>query len=387
MRARRQGSELRSYQRHFCSQRRACAALGADALGPERRSLSGTSGVHLGCDLDVVFGAGTRPARGARGGGCGKDLREEAPGVRGGLGGDLLGGTAGDDEAALLPALGSHVDNAVGGLDDVEVVLDDNDAVTGVDEALENVEQPLDVGEVQAGGGLVEDVEGATGGNLGELGGELDGLGLAAGERGGGLAEADVAESDGVEGLEPAPDLGDVLEEREGFLDGHGEDVGDAPSLEADLERLAVVAASVTLLAGDVDVGQEVHLDLDLAVAAADLAAPALDVEAEAPGLVAARAGLVRLREEIADNVEQPGVGGGIRARRAPDRRLVHGDDLVELVEPANGAVRAGALARAVQAIGDGLVEHLVDEGGLAGAGDAGDAGERTERDVHVDVA
>ncbi len=73
------------------------------------------------------------------------------------------------------------------------------------------------------------------------------------------------------------------------LLDRHLEHVGDGLALEADLERLAVVALAVALLAGDVDVGQEVHLDLDLAVAAADLAAPALDVEAEAAGLVAAR--------------------------------------------------------------------------------------------------
>jgi hypothetical protein len=36
-------------------------------------------------------------------------------------------------------------------------------------------------------------------------------------------------------------------------------------------------------LAGDIDVGQEVHLDLDDAIALAGLAAPALDVEAEPP--------------------------------------------------------------------------------------------------------
>jgi hypothetical protein len=132
-----------------------------------------------------------------------------------------------------------------------------------------------------------------------------------------------------------------VLEERERLLDRHVEHVGDRLALEAHLERLAVVAAPVALLAGHVDVGQEVHLDLDLAVAAADLAAAALDVEREAARLVAARARLGGLREEVADHVEQAGVGGRVRARRAADRRLVDGDDLVELLDPLDLAVRA----------------------------------------------
>jgi hypothetical protein len=66
----------------------------------------------------------------------------------------------------------------------------------------------------------------------------------------------------------------------------------DVAALVADLERLAVVALALADVAGHVDVGQEVHLDLDHAVALAGLAAAALHVEAEAPGVVAARARL-----------------------------------------------------------------------------------------------
>ena len=74
----------------------------------------------------------------------------------------------------------------------------------------------------------------------------------------------------------------------------------DLPAI-AHLERLAVVAASLADLARDVHVGQEVHLDLDGAVALAGLAAPALDVEREAAWLVAAHACVGRLRVELAD--------------------------------------------------------------------------------------
>ncbi len=41
------------------------------------------------------------------------------------VGGDLFGGAHGDDLAAAAAALGAHVDDPVGGFDDVEVVLND----------------------------------------------------------------------------------------------------------------------------------------------------------------------------------------------------------------------------------------------------------------------
>ena len=188
-----------------------------------------------------------------------------------------------------------------------------------------------------------------------------------------------------MQGAQPAGDLRHVLEELDRLLDRHLEHVGDALALEADLERLAVVALAVALLAGHVDVGQEVHLDLDLAVAAADLAAAALDVEAEAARLVAARPRLLGLGEELADVVEDAGVGGRVGARRAPDRRLVDVDDLVDLAEPVDAVVGAGPQLRLVQPVGDRVVQGLVDQGRLARAGDAGDAAEDAERDRDVD--
>jgi hypothetical protein len=119
--------------------------------------------------------------------------------------------------------------------------------------------------------------------------------------------------------------------------------------LNSDLQRLAVVALALADVALDVDVGQEVHLDLDDAVALAGLAAAALDVEGEAAGLVAARLRLGQPGEPVADRGEGAGVGGRVGARRAADRRLVDVDDLVEQLDPVDPVVRAGLLARAVE--------------------------------------
>jgi peptide chain release factor 3 len=103
-----------------------------------------------------------------------------------------------------LAALGAEVDQPVGGLDDVEVVLDDDDGVAVVAQAVQHLEQHLDVLEVQAGGRLVEDVERAAGVALGQFQRQLDALRLAAGQRGGALAELDVAEADVEQGLQLA---------------------------------------------------------------------------------------------------------------------------------------------------------------------------------------
>ena len=65
---------------------------------------------------------------------------------------------------------------------------------------------------------------------------ELDALGFAAGERGGGLAEAEVAEADLVEHGELVDDLGVAGEEVQGFAHGHVEDVVDVLALVLDLE-------------------------------------------------------------------------------------------------------------------------------------------------------
>ena len=75
----------------------------------------------------------------------------------------------GDDLAAAVAALGPEVDDPVGRLDDLEIVLDDDDRVALVDQLVQHLEQLRHVVEVEAGGRLVEDVERAAGGALGEF--------------------------------------------------------------------------------------------------------------------------------------------------------------------------------------------------------------------------
>ncbi len=164
----------------------------------------------------------------------------------------------------------------------------------------------------------------------GEFARELDALRFAAGKRGGGLAELDVAEADVDQGAELLLDLRNIFENRQRVFDGHFEQIGDGIAFVAHCKRLRVVAAAAADVAGDVNVRQKIHFDAAQAVALAGFAAAALHVEAEAAGLVAAFARFGQHGEEIANGREDSGVGGGIRARRAADGRLIDLDDFVD---------------------------------------------------------
>ena len=63
--------------------------------------------------------------------------------------------------SAASSALGAEVDDPVGRLDHVEIVLDNHDRATRLDQPAKRRQQLADVVEVQAGGRLVEDVEDA----------------------------------------------------------------------------------------------------------------------------------------------------------------------------------------------------------------------------------
>ncbi len=297
-----------------------------------------------------------------------------------------LGRAARDEPAAAFAALRPEVEHPVRGLDHVEVVLDHDDAVPGVAQPVEHVEEKLDVVEVQAGGRLVQDIERSSGIPLGELQGELHALGFAPGERGRRLSEPDVAEADVDERLQPPGDGRHGGKEGRRFRRRHLEHLVDVLPAVADLERLAVVALAVADIAGDVDVGQEMHFHLRHAVALAGLAAPALHVEGEAPCVVPAPARLRHAGEKLADRREEARVGRRIGARRAADGALVHAHHLVEELETLDGVVRRRIGGRPVEVPRRSGVERVVHERGLARAGHAGHAHEKAERHLDVDA-
>ena len=156
----------------------------------------------------------------------------------------------------------------------------------------------------------------------------------------------------------------------------------------AHLEGFAVVALAFANVARNVDVGEEMHLHLDDAVALAGFATTAPDVEAEPPGPVAPGTGFLGLREQFANRREHPGVGGRVGPRRPADGALVDIHHLVEVVEAHDVGVGLGRDADgAVQRPGRDRVESVVDQRGLSRAGHAGDAGQQPDGKVDGYVA
>ena len=163
-------------------------------------------------------------------------------------------------------------------------------------------QQLRDVVEVQAGRGLIEDIERAAGGALGELARQFHALGFAARQRGRVLPELQVGQAHVHQRLRACcATAGTFWKKRSASSTVISSTSWMFLPLVTDLQRLAVVALALADIAGHVDVRQKMHLDLDDAVALTGFAAPALDVEAETARLVAARTRFGYCREQFAD--------------------------------------------------------------------------------------
>ena len=102
---------------------------------------------------------------------------------------------------------------------------------------------------------------------------------------------------------------GNLLEENARFVDRHFEDVRDTFPAKGHLQSFVVIPSSATGLAGDVDIAQKVHVDLDESVALACFASAARDVEAESARLVTALTTDGQFAEQIANRAENTDVG------------------------------------------------------------------------------
>ena len=87
--------------------------------------------------------------------------------------GNLLRSSRRHDSTSPFSAFGPQVDDPVGGLDNLKVVLDDQHGVAGLDKSVQNLEQQLDVGEMEPGRRLVEEIQRASGPDLHEFAGEF----------------------------------------------------------------------------------------------------------------------------------------------------------------------------------------------------------------------
>ncbi len=122
------------------------------------------------------------------------------------------------------------------------------------------------------------------------------------------LAELHVVEADVDDRLQPANDLAILGEQPHRLADGEFEHVGDRQlaitAHQVSVQHLGAKAPAVAVGAAQVDVGEELHLHVLEARAAAGRAAPVARVEAEHASAVVALERDRRGREQLADLVE-----------------------------------------------------------------------------------
>ena len=192
---------------------------------------------------------------------------------------------------------------------------------------------------MQPGGRLIENIERLASCAPTQLGSKFDTLRLAAAKGRGGLAELNIAKAHFVDRRQLASNRRNVSEELTGLLHRHIQNVANRLTFVGNLKRLTIIALAMTFGALDVDIGQEVHLDLDDAIALAVLAAPTFNIKAKAPWLVAADIRLRRTRKKLANLRKDAGIGGRVGARGAANCRLVDDNCFIKLLHSINRIV------------------------------------------------
>ena len=104
--------------------------------------------------------------------------------------------------AAKLASARAKIDDAVGGLNRIGIVLHDENGVAEIAQGFEDVDQALSVARMQTDGRLVENVERADEMRA-ERSGQLNALRFAAGEGRSEAIERKVVETDFIEKLQP----------------------------------------------------------------------------------------------------------------------------------------------------------------------------------------
>ena len=243
---------------------------------------------------------------------------------------DLFGCAGGNDFSAGVAAFGTKVNDIIGHLDHVQIMLDHNDGIAQIGQSPQNIHQVMNIGKVQAGRWLIENIQRMAGARLAEFGGEFNALGLAAGQGRAGLAERHIPQADITEGFDQPDDLGEVGKKLLGLFDPHVENVGNVFALVGDLQGFRIVAFALAFLAGHKHIRQKMHLDLFSALPLAVLAAAAFDIKAEPAGFVAADLRFACDGKQRPDQVEDAGVRRRVASGRPSDGRLVDFDHFVD---------------------------------------------------------
>src|SRR5262249_52038245 len=133
---------------------------------------------------------------------------------------NLSGSTGANDLPSTITALGSQIDDPVGGADDVEIVLDHQQRMPGSEQLTERAQQFRDVFEMQAGRRLVKEEQlaamsgaGKDRSGLSQMSGQLEALRFPSGKGRHGLPELYILEPDVCQRGQSCGDFAGICEE------------------------------------------------------------------------------------------------------------------------------------------------------------------------------
>ncbi len=265
-------------------------------------------------------------------------------------------------------------------------MFDHHNGIAALHQLVQDLCQLLHICKMQAGGGLVQNIDGLAGALAGELRCQLDSLCLAAGKLRRRLPQSDIAQSHVIEGLDLIADPRHIFKEAHSLFHRHIQHIVNALSFVFDLQCLPVVASAVADLAGHVHIRQEMHFDLDNAVAAAGLTSSSLYIKGKTSLCIASGLCIRCGGKKLPDHIKHAGIGGRIGARRPPDGGLIDIDDLIQLLHALYAVMCTGHHSGSVQGLCQRFIKHFIDQRTLAGAGDAGDCGHNTQGKGNIDV-
>ena len=159
----------------------------------------------------------------------------------------------------------------------------------------------------------------------------------------------------------------------------------DVAVFEPHIQHVALEPLPMTGLAGQHQVGHELHLHIDYAGSFAFLAPSALRVEGEILGGESQLLGQWLLCKQLSNQVVGLHIGGGIGAGALAYQVLVDKFDMFdEVYVPLQGHELAGRIAHFVEMAFHSGVENAFDKARLSRAGDACDDGHHIERELEV---
>ena len=128
------------------------------------------------------------------------------------------------------------------------------------------------------------------------------------------------------------------------------------------------------------------HFYLYNSITLTGFATASLDIKGESSRVVTAHLSILRVCKQLADIVENSGIGCRVRARRSTNRRLVDGDDFVKLPYPFDRLVLSGLGSRAVEDIRKLFIKYFIDKRRFSRARNSRNGNKHSERYFNIDV-